>query len=343
MLTDIFIARYRGTLLWQSFGEAERRLLVQGFRIVSEQLFPHSTSGSTNVGNEKKWLSIHDKLSMELGFENLSPRFYTYKTTTQQWSIDQVCKNFVCADFGEFPSADIFMKIRISFFELAFREYEEGVKNVNLELPSKLDELALSLKRLSPSRVRVPGDPLDAMKSSTEKLNQKFLESVNEFNERLRQSNCDLHYHNGFIQRSTDELSQDQVEAPFWALLTAEVWKNVDIDMKEAIDRRDNNQRDPAFYAARALESAIKIASDQKGWTHGGENGAHNYIDNLSSKKNRLIDPWEGKALKQFFAEIRNPIGHGPGSEEMPELSLIQSTWAIEACMGWIKSVIQRL
>jgi hypothetical protein len=62
-------------------------------------------------------------------------------------------------------------------------------------------------------------------------------------------------------------------------------WENVDVDMKEAIDRRDNGDRDPAFYAARALESTIKIISDTKGWIHGGEKGAHNYIDNLASKR----------------------------------------------------------
>ena len=33
--------------------------------------------------------------------------------------------------------------------------------------------------------------------------------------------------------------------------------------MKEALDHRDTGQRDAAFYAARALESTIKIISDK--------------------------------------------------------------------------------
>ena len=66
---------------------------------------------------------------------------------------------------------------------------------------------------------------------------------------------------------------------------------NVDHDMKEALDLRGSDGRDPAFYAARALESTIKIISDQKNWTHGKENGAHNYIDNLATKTNAFITP----------------------------------------------------
>jgi hypothetical protein len=114
--------------------------------------------------------------------------------------------------------------------------------------------------------------------------------------------------------------------------------------MKEALDRRDANDRDPVFYAARALESAIKIVSDQKGWTRGSEKGAHNYIDNLGSAKNgAFIAPWEREALKTFFTEIRNPFGHGPGSAEMPQLSPEQTSWAIESCMSWIKSLVGRM
>jgi hypothetical protein len=114
--------------------------------------------------------------------------------------------------------------------------------------------------------------------------------------------------------------------------------------MKEAVDRRDARDRDPAWYAARALESTIKIISEQKGWTHGGEKGAHNYIENLHSKKNgRFINDWEEKALKDFFTSVRNPFGHGPGSAEMPELSPIETDWALETCMSWVKALIGRM
>ena len=153
-----------------------------------------------------------------------------------------------------------------------------------------------------------------------------------------------LNYHNGFIQVATDQLVEEQIERAFWAVVADPLWKNVDIDMKEALDRRDANDRDPAFYAARALESAIKIISDQKGWTHGGEKSAHSYIDNLGSKKNgAFIKDWEREALKSFFTAVRNPFGHGPGSAEMPELMVEQTSWAIETCMSWIKGLVQRI
>jgi hypothetical protein len=63
----------------------------------------------------------------------------------------------------------------------------------------------------------------------------------------------------------------------------------IDSDMKEAIDRRDTGSRDAAVYALKALESVLKIISDEKGWTRGNERGAANYIDNLVSSTNGRV------------------------------------------------------
>jgi hypothetical protein len=135
-----------------------------------------------------------------------------------------------------------------------------------------------------------------------------------------------------------------EIERPFWALVSNERWKNVERDLLEAIDLRDNGGRDPALYAAKGLESTIKIISGEKGWSRGKESGAAAYIDNLMSEKNgRFIEVWEGEALKAFFAKVRNPLGHGPGNEPMPELTSQQNDWAIETAMSWIKSLIRRL
>jgi hypothetical protein len=120
-------------------------------------------------------------------------------------------------------------------------------------------------------------------------MNVVFQSAVDELNTRFLQARCDLNYHNGFIQRSTDALSEQHIEKPFWGLLADRQWKNVDLDMKEALDQRDSGARDAAFYAARALESTIKIISDMRGLTHGGEKGAHNFIDNLASQKAGFI------------------------------------------------------
>ena len=77
--------------------------------------------------------------------------------------------------------------------------------------------------------------------------------------------------------------------------------ENVNLDMKEALDRRDSSHKDPALFAAKALESAIKIISDQRNLTSGNEKGASHYIDNLVSKHNgRYIDTWEADILKDY-------------------------------------------
>ena len=168
--------------------------------------------------------------------------------------------------------------------------------------------------------------------------------AVEELNVRLRQAGYPLHYHNGFLQFSQDRAIERNVEAPFWTLVAGPKWGNVDHDMKDAIDLRDTGGRDPAWYAARALESTVKIISDEKGWTHGGEKGAHNFIDNLVSKSNgRFVEVWEADQLKTFFTAVRNPFGHGPGSAPMPSLAPPQTDWAIAFCMAWIRSLIVRM
>jgi hypothetical protein len=163
----------------------------------------------------------------------------------------------------------------------------------------------------------------EMFKSELERATATFRNAAEELYERLRRAGYPLHYHNGFLQFSNDALIQANVEAPFWALIAASKWANVDADMKEALDRRDAGGRDPALYAARALESTIKIISGEKGWTHGKEKGAHNFIDNLRSKGNgRFIEVWEAEALKGFFTSVRNPLGHGPGGEPIRRQSI---------------------
>ena len=289
---------------------------------------------------------------MELGLSELSPKYYTNKTMwygkeytqPRAWSLNIVCKNFVCANYDGSIPADRFMKERISFIEIAFRQREEDVETINSELPIKIVKAQQQNELKWPGITRPPDDMVDRIRTSNYLLNNQFRDSIKELNERFKQAGKPLNYHNGFIQLSADSLTEVQIETPFWQIVREDIWKNVDIDMKEAIDRRDGNDRDPVFYAAKALESAIKIISDRKGWTHGGEKGAHNYIDNLASKRNgKFIEQWEQKALKDFFSEVRNPFGHGPGSDEMPELTTQQTNWAIETCMSWIKSLVKRM
>jgi hypothetical protein len=354
MLTDIFADRYLKRVLWMQYTEAESKLLTQCYRIIAEQVIPYRIDGKESAEAKVKWTSLHDRLSMELGIDELGPKYYSYQadvmgkpyTQTLTWSMDVICKDFVCAKYKGATSPDRFVKERLSFVELAFRLREEQLAVFNRQLPQQMAEAELreKLKSSAFNALKIPGSRVTGLKALNDSMNASFGQSVNELNERFRRAGTPLNYHNGFIQIATDGLVEVQVERPFWTAVGDPLWKNVDIDMKEALDRRDANERDPSFYAARALESAIKIISDKKGWTHGGEKGAHNYIENLGSAKNGgFIKDWEREALKDFFTAVRNPFGHGPGSAEMPELTPTQTNWAIETCMSWIKALIQRM
>ena len=348
MLTDIFAFRYAEKQIWKEFTQKEKRLVVQTFSIIGEQLAPYyEYEGMESPTGKAFWKDIHDRLAVELGLKSLSQTGYSYQnvyagkqtTVTGVWPIITVCENWAHADPVGVQDIDGFIKERLSLVEIAFRKKEEAIALANAELPPRM----LEAKRRPAGRLRVPGDPGEGLRARNRQLNENFEKSVDELNTRFRQAGCKLHYHNGFIQFSEDALFLKEAEHPFWQLVADPIWENVDTDMKEAIDRRDGGGRDPAFYAARALESTIKIISDQKGWTHGGERGAHNYIDNLGKNTSGLIERWEAESLKMFFTEVRNPFGHGPGSTKMPSLTPQQTDLAIELCISWIKSLIKRL
>ncbi|MBR1167470.1 AbiJ-NTD4 domain-containing protein [Bradyrhizobium liaoningense] len=338
MLTDVFAERYKLTPLWSTFTAQEHRLVIQMYRLFSEQLCPFTEH------NKGLWSEAQSRLSMELGQASLSPLTYNFMGTANgqpqhfygSWGIDHVCKTWFLKDFGETDdAADRFMKERISFVELAFRLVEERVATNNDNLPAALKKAELLGARTARGKSWLPGSYGDSLRAANEKMNRDFRDTVSELNTRFRQADCKLHYHNGFVQIADDERMQAEIDAPFWELVAAPKWKSVDTDMKEAFDRRDNNARDPAFYAVRALESAIKIISSENNWTTGKERGAHNYIDNLLSNGHLLS--WEATALKHLFTHVRNPLGHGPGADEMTTLTAEQTDWVIDTCLSWVK------
>ena len=356
MLTDIFSNRYLDVPLWGTFEERDRKFLVQAFRIVEERVYPYFVNKQGSQSAKEKWETIHARLSTELGLKELTQRYYSFQSTwngqpltrSGVWEWNTVCERFVCAEYDGSVPADRFMKERVSFFEIALREFYEDVQHANEELPKHALDWARRLADrtgfvINPENVL--SDPsTSGPRDANRRLNDRYGSAVEEFNTRLRQAGYPLNYHNGFVQIANDELVELEIERPFWNLVSDPTWKNVDIDMKEALDRRDGGQRDPAFYAARALEGSIKIISDKKGWTHGGEKGVHGYLDNLGSAKNGgFIESWEKQALKEFFSSVRNPLAHAPGSAEMPELTPAQTNWAIETCMTWTKSLIRRM
>ena len=296
------------------------------------------------------WSTIHDKLTMELGVKELSSRTYNIKSTwagvethqTHWYNMNLVCESWLCR-VPNTKDLDRHMKERISFIELAFREREDGLKTINAKLPMLLAVAEMTDKR--PRTItNLPGSRVAAVNEGNAKLNDAFRQSVHELNVRFEQARTPLNYHNGFIQITTDALTQKQIDQPFWALVKDPKWVNVDIDMKEAVDRRDTAGRDPAFYAAKALESTIKIICKEKAWETGNEKGASDWLNHLEKKANGpFVASWERELMQRFFGGVRNEFGHGPGGEKMPELTEAQTDYAIEFCMSWTKSLIKRL
>ena len=346
MLTDIFETRYANRRLWNSYGESERRFLVQAAKIITKQLFPAWTHDrKPHEANKKTLQSILDKVAMEVGIKEFHPKYYQVVskwngndiTTVNEWSLDHVYESVLTCPLGEGKDPDSWIKRCLSIVELSFRQRELEVgwqtatfgervtlaKFGNAPMPKGFEEALQSPKRML----------ADAMMANIEELNHRFV-----------QAGFPLSYHNGFIQIKTDQLISKTIEQPFWLLVSGPEWKAVDTDMKYALDLRDTGGRDPAFYAARALESVIKIISSQSGRGTGKEKGAANYIDNLvRNEGGRFIEIWEMENLKGFFSKIRNPLGHGPGEDEIVNLSDTQTDWAIEYCMCWIKSLIKRI
>lgn len=192
--------------------------------------------------------------------------------------------------------------------------------------------------------MRLPGSHVDGVKAANESLNAVFQANVHELNQRFKQAGMPLHYHNGFIQIAQDEQVQAQIEQPFWNLVSDPEWKNVSIDMAEAIDLRDTGGRDPSFYAAKALESTIKIICTIKGWEKGNEKGVSDCPNHLESKANgAFIEVRERQSMQRFYSDVRNDLGHGPGSKDMPSFTPQQIDQTIEFCMSWVKSLIKRL
>ncbi len=185
MLTDIFATRYDAVPLWQAFGEPERRLLVQAFRIVKEQLFPFWTDdGKERDGAKAIWTSIHNRLAMELGLNKLSAHGYFQKVNLfgneqNQWqtiAMPFVCENFVCAKYAGDVPADIFIKERLSFVEIAFRDRENQLASLNAELPAKIAKAELDTKRLpAKGYLRIGnGSPGESMKAWNRTQKESF-------------------------------------------------------------------------------------------------------------------------------------------------------------------------
>ena len=352
MLTDVFFRRYEKRPMFESVGQRESALFVQAFRIIVDQIWKY-------YGYDKKvdesvkaiWNSLHDRLTMEIGVKELSPKYYSYQTdwngksyTNSGWhAMNYVVDQWLNLAFPDGKDPDTFIKRRLSFIELAFRTREEQVQAANAGYPQRLAEAELADK-MPKKLFTIPGSRAEGVKAMSARMNEAFAANVHELNERFKQAGMPLHYHNGYIQITQDEQVQVQIEQPFWDLVKDTAWKNVSIDMAEAIDTRDTGGRDPSFYAAKALESTIKIICEIRSWETGSEKGVSDYLNHLEAKANGpFIEGWERQSMQRFYSDVRNDLGHGPGSKEMPNFTPQQVDQTIEFCMSWVKSLIKRL
>jgi AbiJ N-terminal domain 4 len=351
MLTDVFFRRYEKRALFDSVGPKEHALFVQAYRIINEQIWQYY--GYDKKVDEKvkaTWIGLHDRLTMEIGIKELSPKYYSYQTewmgkphTNRGWhATNSVCETWLTLKFSDGLDPDAFVKRRLSFVELAFREREAQVARLNANLTVTLQHAA---KRDAQQRARdLTPNSVENAKKENELTNAMFAAQVRELNERFKQAGMPLHYHSGYIQITQDQQIQKEIEQPFWDLVKDARWKNVSIDMATAIDLRDTGGRDPSFYAAKALESTIKIICDLKGWTTGKQGGVSDFLNHLESKANgAFIAGWERQSMQRFYSDVRNDLGHGPGSKEMPNFTPQQIDQTIEFCMSWVKSLINRL
>lgn len=321
MLTDAFHKRYTQHFFYgDDFPREIRRLLSQAGQIIDQDLFSSIPAIKDNL-----YVEACDRLSREYGIGVLGEG-----KTYEEECLRLLFENYDLWN-NRHGSQDYFFKMRIGLIELLLRGAEQYLRKAHKT--NDLSSLASNLfKRTNSKR-----------KSPNEKALESYIESVKELNLRFREAELPLTYHNGYIQLVEDELTDKEIEEPFWNLVSGKKWQNVDYEMKEALDRRDAGKEDAVTYALKALESTLKIISDDNGWTTGRENGASNYIHNLVSSKNgRFIDVWESEAMKHLFTTLRNPRSHGSGSGDRPETHEQQRAWAIESCMSWIKSLVKR-
>lgn len=314
MTTDVFHKRYPGIFhFYQGFPKEITVFLRQSAQIIFNDLKPY-------IHDVEKLCTVaYSKLVRELGHGIYNG------TNAEEICIGALCENYDLWNNAH-GSSERFAKYRFSLIELLMAEIETDIYK-----PSSDSNFKLFLKSNNTAA------------EEQKRRKNIFLNAVNELNYRMREAGIPFHYHNKMFQYSTDQLTESQVYEPFWEIVKDKKWQNIDVDLKEAIDRRDSKGRDAALYALKALESTIKIISDDNGWTSGSERGAANYIDNLVSAANgRFIDVWEADQLKAIFRDLRNPHGHGPGSAPQPALSEYQESWIIECAMIWIKSLVKR-
>src|SRR5262245_19510004 len=116
MLTDIFARRYEKRAIFSKVEQHELRLLVQAFRIIDEQLLPYY-DWQKKVDERAKaiWTSLHDRLTMELGIKELSPKYYSYQgewmgkphTYSGFFEMNHICEVYITQPYNNKWDPDV--------------------------------------------------------------------------------------------------------------------------------------------------------------------------------------------------------------------------------------------
>ena len=192
MLTDVFFRRYANRPMFETVGQKESALFVQAYRIVNEQIWKyHGHDKKVDENVKTIWTVIHDRLSMEIGVKELSPKYYSYQTewigkpfTNSGWyDMNLVVEQWLNVKFTDDRDPDMFIKRRLSFVELAFRTREEQVAYANAEFPRRLAE-AEAQDGMPRRSMTVPGTLSNSVRAINENMNGAFTTNVYELNER---------------------------------------------------------------------------------------------------------------------------------------------------------------
>ena len=223
MLTDIFAARYAAVPLVQTFtGRRTADCWCRRFAILFRGCSVTISDGKEIPYAKAFWTDIHAKLTREVGLTELSAlNYYSVAKTYVPWPMVKVCQDWMLDAYNGSVSPDLFVKERLSLIELGFRKREDEIAAANAHFLKQLAEAQAA------KTVKLPNF-FGHARTVNAALNQKFDAPVAELNERFRQAGYNLHYHNGFIQRTTDDFTSQHIETPFWALVADPKWENVE-------------------------------------------------------------------------------------------------------------------
>jgi hypothetical protein len=235
MITDIFAKRYEELKFDRDSAEnVISPTAVQASHIFSEDVQPKLKFPDGFFGR------VNRLLSRELGLRSLNEfdeLVYGKQNTEAQTSYLFLSQPF--QPYGTWhKDPDYFCKTRLSMLEVLFREAEALVHKGYLPAPS--------------GRIPVDG----------RKVKTVMTEAIKELKARLRANRTGLDYTNGLLHFASDELTTEQIAAPFWEIVSDPKWK---ARSRSSLTRRDGPEvTRPARPATSTISSAPRTAASSR-------------------------------------------------------------------------------